>query len=182
MLRILSLMSGILAIVLLLMVSGTAMAAEQTLRPSPENQEEVAHPDDNVTSFKLTENVFDVQQNHQRRGFLRGTLGWIAWPKVEWTRNEIFPNLRDPDRSRFLGQNRATLFERLANTRQRVGNQTRQAWNRSLNLFKSGNQVSTKSRPKKRGSWFTRMFESDQIEPEGPLTINEWMSQDRIEP
>ena len=58
MLRILSLMSGILAIVLLLMVSGTAMAAEQTLRPSPENQEEVAHPDDKVTSFKLTENVF----------------------------------------------------------------------------------------------------------------------------
>lgn len=182
MLRIFPLMSGILTVVLLQMVSGNAMAAEQTLRPSLENQEEVAHPDDKVASFEWTENVFDVQQNQQRRGVLRRTLGWMAWPKVEWTRNEIFPNLRDPDRPRFLGQNRATLFERLANTRQRVGNQTREAWNRSLNLFKSGDQVSTKSRPKKRESWFTRMFQSDQIEPEGPLTINEWMSQDRIEP
>ena len=27
-----------------------------------------------------------------------------------------------------------------------------------------------------------RMFQSDQIESQGPLTINEWMSQARIKP
>lgn len=183
MFRILSLGSGTLAVVFLQMVSANAVATDQTLCPSPDNHEEVvAHSKDQVTSFELTDDVFGAEQNQPRSGFLRGALGWMVWPKVQWTDHKIFPNLHDPDRPRFLGQNRPGLFERLANTRWRVSNQTRQAWNRSLELFKSGNQVSTKPQLKKQGNWFTRIFDSEQVEPEGPLTINEWMSQDRIEP
>ena len=183
MFRILSLGSVILAVVFLQMVSGNAVANDQTLLLSPgDHGEVVARSKDQVTSFELTDDVFGAEQNQPSSGFLRGTLGWMVWPKIQWTDHKIFPNLHDPDRPRFLGQNRPGLFERLADPRWRVGKQARQTWNRSLQLFKSGNQASTRSQGKKQGNWFTRIFDSEQIESEGPLTINEWMSQDRIEP
>ena len=180
--RIFLLMSGFLAVVLLQMLSGNVVIAEQTLRPSLDNPQEVAHPDDEVASFELTGNLLDGEQNPQRRGFLRRTLGWMTWPKVGWAQKEVLPKLRNSGQPRYLGQNRATWLERLANTRQRVGNQTRETWNRGINLFRSDAPVSTRSRLKKGGTWFTRMFQSDQIESQEPLTINEWMSQDRIKP
>ena len=68
---------------------------------------------------------------------------------------------------------------------QRVGNGTRAAWHKTVDVVTPGNSAASPqvaTGPAKPSIW-QRMFGQDEPPPQqGPRTVTEWMAQDRLDP
>jgi hypothetical protein len=80
-----------------------------------------------------------------------------------------------------LGQNHSSAWQVVANTPRRMAGRVRSLWTRSLDLltFDDREAPPTAHRAQPRRPLLGRIFGDDQEEATGPLTINEWMEQER---
>ena len=136
------------------------------------------------TSYDSTEPAADPGDQNQRPWMLRSRLVNIGWPDVQLPRYRLLPRLRETEREFILGQNGPSLLETVAYAPRRLANRARVAWNRSLDRLKvmRSSNGQDRGQPARRRPAFGWLFGSDPQEPDTPLTINEWISQERLKP
>jgi hypothetical protein len=74
-------------------------------------------------------------------------------------------------------------WEAMSNGAHRVGESTRSAWHKTVDIFTPGDS----SQPPvigqaPRQSWWSRMRGSAEPPQDGPRTVTEWMAQERLDP
>jgi hypothetical protein len=106
-----------------------------------------------------------------------------GWPRVDVPRNGFLARRSDPQRDYVLGQNRPTALQFVVNTPQRMAGRFRSMWNRSVELLTFGRRSSqvTRGQSTPRRPLFGRLFSGGEVPEQGPRTVSEWMSQDRLD-
>jgi hypothetical protein len=106
----------------------------------------------------------------------RPRLPWRREPVVEDTRNEWVGNSLDMERPSPLQVAR--------NGARRVADSTRSAWHKTVDVLTPGMPApenSNLARSEPRPSLWKRMFGAEEPEPQGPRTVNEMLSQERLD-
>jgi hypothetical protein len=131
--------------------------------------------------------------------------GWIQVPKPSWPAIHLpeFSSLRPPrlpranwssesqvdaSRNTWYGETperpQSSPWQMAQGAAHKVGQRTRSAWHKTVDVFTPGDAESARMarrEPPKPPLW-KRMLGVEEEKPQGPLTVTEWMAQERLDP
>jgi hypothetical protein len=103
---------------------------------------------------------------------------WPSEPEVNEARNAWVQDNPNP--------NRPSPLQAVKQGAQRVGDSTRRAWHKTVDVLTPGDPPnSTSSRIARRDvkpPFWKRMFGADETQSQSPRTVTEWMAQERLDP
>jgi len=136
----------------------------------------------------------------ERRWMIQSPMAKISWPRIHLPalpkphlpRPQFRPQRSEVDEARnaWVQKNpdpsRPSPLQAVKQGAQRVGESTRSAWRKTVDVLTPGdNPTSDSSRIARRETqspFWKRMFGGEEPQPEGPRTVTEWMAQDRLDP
>jgi hypothetical protein len=165
----------------------------------------VAQPSDVTSSSVATDSATTAQAaptpdsattpNQERRWMLNSPLAKVSWPRVQMPKPKLppspFPSRSDIDKARNSWVEpspdpaKPSPLQAMKQGASRVKLSTRNAWDKTVDVFKPGEPTQAESSRVARGNnrpFWKRMLFVEPIEPEGPQTVTEWMAQDRVDP
>jgi hypothetical protein len=129
---------------------------------------------------------------------IESPLAKVSWPRLQ------FPEVHKPQlpalwphksqveaaRNAWMGQDPAAAqpspLRAVTDGARRVGESTRAAWDKTVDVLTPGEDPSRSSsriaRREPRPAWWKRMFSVEDSQPQGPQTVTEWMAQERLDP
>jgi hypothetical protein len=133
----------------------------------------------------------------ERRWMLESPLAKVSWPRIhlpEMPKPKMppspIPSRADIDRARNSWVEpspdaaRPSPLQALKEGASRVGQSTRNAWDKTVDALRPGEPSSAPSSRVARDErpiW-QRMFFAEPAQPQGPQTVTEWMAQERLDP
>jgi hypothetical protein len=121
----------------------------------------------------------------------------VSWPRLQMPKLHMppspFPAKSELDAAKNSWVEKSpdpakpSPLEAVKDGARRVGQSTRDAWGKTVDVFTPGESRNTRDRSsrvaRREPSAWKRMFGvGDQRKVEGPQTVTEWMAQDRIDP
>jgi hypothetical protein len=138
----------------------------------------------------------------ERRWMFQSPLAKVSWPRIHMPeapfprprlpRPQLWPKKAEVDDARnawmqkIPDPTRPSPLQAVQQGAQRVGQSTRSAWRRTVDVLTPGDASSTPeprvaSSPDQPPLW-KRMIGTSQPQQQGPQTVSEWMAQERLNP
>jgi len=149
-----------------------------------------------VPQYHSTEDVTE------RRWMLQSPLARVSWPRIHMPevsiprprlpRPQFWPKRAEVDDARNAWMqnnpqpNRPSPLQAVKEGAHRVGDSTRSAWHKTVDVLTPGDggeavapQIAAGGT---RPPLWKRMFGAEERQQQGPRTVTEWMAQDRLDP
>jgi len=167
-----------------------------------------SQPQDGADGFESSSPRGDGQQTPpsqypadgepEQRWMINSPLAKVSWPRLQlpdvpkpkMPRMQFWPEKSEVDAARnaWVVENPDTMppspLQALSDGARRVGDSTRSAWGKTVDVLTPGEPPSDSSRVARReprSPWWKRMFGAEE-QPQGPQTVTEWMAQERLDP
>lgn len=136
----------------------------------------------------------------ERRWMFQSPLTRVSWPRIHMPempkpslpRPKLWPEKSEVDEARNAWAQaspdaaRPSPLQAVKQGAHRVGESTRTAWRKTVDVLTPGDATTPDSsriaRRETRPPFWKRMFTVEEPQQEGPRTVTEWMAQDRLDP
>jgi len=140
---------------------------------------------------------YSADEYAERRWMFQSPLTRISWPRIHiptmprLPRPQLWPRKNEVDEARNAWVQtspdpaRPSPLQAVRQGAQRVGESTRSAWRKTVDVLTPGDASSAdSSRMAQRETqpFWRRVFTVEEPAPKGPRTIPEWLAQERLEP
>jgi hypothetical protein len=116
----------------------------------------------------------------------------FSLPKPRLPRPQLWPQESEVSEARNAwvkenpNPNKPSPLQAVKQGAQRVGDSTRNAWHKTVDVLTPGDSPERRSsriaRRDIKPPFWKRMFGAGKSQPEGPRTVTEWMAQERLDP
>jgi hypothetical protein len=168
--------------------------------PSSDPLEESAVVGPSQVEQSPSQSEVPANEEPEQRWMIDSPLAKVSWPRLQLPdmpqpqlpKAQLWPQKSEVEADRNawaeddVTPTQPSPWQAMTNGARRVGDRTRAAWDKTIDVLTpgsdSGSPSSRVARREDRQPWWKRMFAVEDREPQGPQTVTEWMAQERLDP